>query len=300
MTAQGLRERQVSDLRHGDHLCLAFADESERRDVLTSYLSTGLERGERLLYYAERSAPETVTGWLRDAGVDPAPVVADGRLKIVPVAASLLAAGRFDPDATVATIEREVADSLAAGHAGLRLTGEMDWALRDVPGADGLPDFEERVGALVAGRRATALCQYDVRRFDADRLTVADRVHPAAATVPALHEDAVLQLHPVLRDGRRELRVAGTVDYRNVVVLADALYKAAGWPGDVRLDMSALEFIDLAGVRAIAQFASWLEPGRKLRVNDLAPRLCHMVRLVGWDEEPSIVVRPSGERPAQE
>ncbi|GAB2834848.1 hypothetical protein GCM10022221_37210 [Actinocorallia aurea] len=286
----------MSDLRHGDHLCLAFADESERRDVLTRYLSVGLERGERLLYYTERSAPETVTGWLRDAGVDPAPAVADGSLKIVPVDASLLASGRFDADATVATIEREVALSLEAGHSGLRLTGEMDWALRDVPGADRLPAFEEKVGALVAGRRATALCQYDVRRFDADRLTVADRVHPAAATVPALHEDATLRLLPVLRDGRRELRVAGSVDYRTVAVLAEALYTAARWPGDLRLDMSALEFIDLAGFRAIAQVAARLAPGRKLYVNDLAPLLCHVVRLVGWDDEPSLVVRARGER----
>ncbi|ROO89661.1 STAS domain-containing protein [Actinocorallia herbida] len=296
MTAQGIRERQVSDLRHGDHLCLAFADESERRDVLTCYLSVGLERGERLLYYTERSAPETVKGWLRDAGVDSGKAVADGRLKILPVDASLLASGRFDADATVATIEREVAESLREGHSGLRLTGEMDWALRDVPGAEKLPAFEEKVGALVAGRRATALCQYDVRRFDADRMTVADQVHPAAATVPALHEDAMLQLLPVLRDGRRELRVAGTVDYRTTEVLAEALYTAARWPGDLRLDMSALEFIDLSGVRTIARVAASLEPGRMLYVNDLAPLLCHVVRLVGWDEEPSLVVRPRGER----
>ncbi|MGW0917130.1 MEDS domain-containing protein [Streptomyces sp. NPDC002784] len=45
---------------HGDHLCLAFADDAEKCRVVTAYVLGGLRRGERVMYFADQSTPEQV------------------------------------------------------------------------------------------------------------------------------------------------------------------------------------------------------------------------------------------------
>ncbi|GAA3315697.1 hypothetical protein GCM10020219_032790 [Nonomuraea dietziae] len=49
------------------------------------------------------------------------------------------------------------------GWAGLRVSGEMSWALAGQPGTDQLEDFERRVTGVYAVGRAVGLCQYDAR-----------------------------------------------------------------------------------------------------------------------------------------
>jgi hypothetical protein len=36
---------------------LPFTSDGERRDVLTTYIHDGLTRGERVIYYADRTGP---------------------------------------------------------------------------------------------------------------------------------------------------------------------------------------------------------------------------------------------------
>lgn len=208
------RVRRVRDMGHGEHLCLAFADDDEQRRVVTTYLRRGLERGERVLYFADQRAPERVLDWLGVAGTDPGPAVATGQLQVTTAGDSYLAAGSFDADAMVDALQREIASSLAVGYTGLRVSGEMGWALRDVPGADRLGEYEAKVNSVFAGRPASAVCQYDARLFDAETLDAFDRRHGGAVELPPLHSDTVLRLVPAFQSGRRTLRVFGTVDHR--------------------------------------------------------------------------------------
>ncbi|QMU77176.1 STAS domain-containing protein [Streptacidiphilus sp. PB12-B1b] len=296
MTRQG-GERQVQDMGHGDHLCLAFADDAEQRRVVTAYLAAGLQRGERVLYFADLNEPGQVLGWLEAAGADPGAALGRGQLTVTTADDSYLAAGSFDADTMVATLQQEVHDALAAGWNGLRVSGEMGWALRGVPGAEQLGAYETKVNAVFAGRPALAICQYDARRFGTAQLHEFDRRHPGAVELDALYSDAALRLVPAFRAGQRALRVVGTVDYRTTEALAGVLETVLGWPGDVWVDMSALEFIDLAGMRALARAAERLPAGRRMHVVELAPMLCQVVSVIGWDEHPSLTVS-AGEGPA--
>ncbi|MFC8448858.1 MEDS domain-containing protein [Kitasatospora sp. NPDC057223] len=295
MITQAGRMRQVQGVGHGDHLCLAFSDNAEQRRVVTTYLSDGLERGERVLYFADRCAPPQILDWLGAAGVDPGPALARGQLQVTTAADGYLAAGSFDADAMVTALRQEVRSSLTAGFTGLRVSGEMDWALREVPGSGQLPEYETKVNAVFAGQPASAICQYDARRFDSAALSTAERCHTGVVELGELYSDALLRLVPGFRAGQPALHVVGTVDYRTTAALASALEKTAlRWTGDVWVDMGKLEFIDLAGVRALAHAASSLPAGRRLHVVDLAPLLCQVISLVGWDHEPSLIVSARG------
>ncbi|CAM5356393.1 hypothetical protein STENM223S_06317 [Streptomyces tendae] len=294
MIAYSTRERTVERMDHGDHLCLAFSDEAEQRRVVTAYLLGGLERRERVMYFADQSTPGQVLSWLREAGTDPAAALDSGQLTVTTADASYLADGPFDADAMVATLQQEVSDSLAAGYTGFRVSGEMGWALRDIPGAERLGEYETKVNDVFAGRPASAICQYDARRFDAGSLDAFDRCHPGIVAQQPLHTSSSLQLVPSLRDGRQSLRVIGDVDYHCAEALSGALETVCDWPGDITVDMSALQFIDLAGVRALVRTAERLPEGRRLHVVDLDPMLSNVIHVIGWDETPALTVTARG------
>ncbi|MEU5665136.1 MEDS domain-containing protein [Streptomyces longwoodensis] len=290
MAADTCRDLLVQDIGRGDHVCLAYDDDAEQRHVLSHYLADGLRQGERVLYFADRNAPDEVLGWLRAAGIDPGPLVSRGQLAVTTADDSYLASGTFDPDTMVAVLRQEVTASLAAGWTGFRVSGEMGWALRGVPGADRLAEYETKVDAVFAEGRSSAICQYDARLFDAGDLHAFDRCHPSAAELRPLYEDAQLRLVPAFRSGRHALRVVGTVDHRSTATLAAALETLLDRPGDLYVDMAELEFIDLAGVRVLAHAADRMAAGRRLHVVHLAPLMAQVVRLVGFDDIPALSV----------
>lgn len=166
----------------------------------------------------------------------------------------------------------------------------MGWALPLVPGADRLADYETKVNQVFAGQRASAVCQYDARRFTPDRLGRLHGCHPGAVEPEPLYHDSTLRLVSSFRGGRCGLRVVGSVDHRTTDAFADALETALTWPGDIQVDMQALEFIDLSGVRALARAAARLEDDRRLHVVELAPLLCQVISMVGFDKTPALVV----------
>jgi hypothetical protein len=66
-------------IRAGDHLCLPFAGEAEQREVVSAYISDGLRRGERVLYFADRTRPDAIDAWLGPRGDDVALAIARGQ-----------------------------------------------------------------------------------------------------------------------------------------------------------------------------------------------------------------------------
>ena len=68
-----------------------------------------------------------------------------------------------------------------------------------------------------------------------------------------------------------DLVVRGEVDHTNCTFLAASLELAGRGQSDVRLDLRDLEFIDVAGVRAIHSAAAGLEAGGR-RLTLVSPR----------------------------
>jgi anti-anti-sigma factor len=132
-----------------------------------------------------------------------------------------------------------------------------------------------------------AICQYDRRLFDQAAVTGMIACHPRVVQIDPLHDDHRLRITPMFEP--RGLRVAGTVDLTTSGALASTLRLAANWPGpDLHLDLGELEFIDIAGVRAIVRAATALRPGRHLVIERLAPSLRKVFGIVGWDRTPGL------------
>src|SRR5690242_11364799 len=153
----------VRQVRLGDHLCLPFANDDEQREIVTAYIADGLMQGERVLYFAHRTEPSAIDRWLSNKGVDGALAVARGQLTVRSANGE-----EFDATTVVTGIHVEMRQAREDGYQGLRLTGEMSWAL----GSPGLPEYESGIAATVStARDVAAICQYDERLFDSDAVS---------------------------------------------------------------------------------------------------------------------------------
>jgi anti-anti-sigma regulatory factor len=278
--------KQVGQIRPGDHLCLLFGSDEEQREVLTPFLVDGLARGEKIVYLGDGTAPETLTGWLGARGVDARAAWARGQLEMRAAEHGYTRAGRFDQRHLLTGLRTAVADARRSGYSGLRVAGEMSWALRGAPGAEHLVGYEREAQQVFDTGQASALCQYDQRLFDAVMVNRLSGCHAFLATPNAVYQDESVCVMPTFAPSGA--RVEGIVEVDNCRAVATALRGCARRiPGDIHLDLSALAFIDVAGLRALLEVAGELE-NRTLHIENLAPTLQQVVRLVGWDQSPGL------------
>lgn len=94
----------------------------------------------------------------------------------------------------------------------------------------------------------------------------------------------------------RGLRLVGELDMGSAPDLTDALTAMSGH-GDVRLELSELEFIDSAGLHAIVQYAGSLDgDGDKLILANPSAMTQRVFEIASFAKHPRIVVEAtSGE-----
>ncbi len=84
------------------------------------------------------------------------------------------------------------------------------------------------------------------------------------------------------------LAIAGDVDFRSLAEFTAAVTSAVdAYRGDVHLDLSQLAFIEVSGMRVLAEISRQLaQQNRRLVLKGLAPHLRPVLRVVGWSQEP--------------
>ncbi len=169
----------------GSHICLIYSEEDERRLEIGSYLALGLAEGEQVRYFADTTPPDEIHAWIQAMSLDvpPPPPRAAGApaseaFEVFEARTVYCPSGTFVPDAMLRTLASCYDDAVKAGYAGARLSGEMTWALRGIPGSERLVEYEALINVLVELHPITAVCQYDARRFDGATILDVLRVHP--------------------------------------------------------------------------------------------------------------------------
>lgn len=186
----------VADLRPGDHLCWIYETGEEHRVILTPFMRQGLERNEKVLYFADARTAQTILGYLREDGVDVAPYLGRGQLQVLVCEDVYLRDGVFDPDAMIALLSEETKRALAEGYAALRVTGEMSWVLRTLPSSGELRtpislliEYEAKLNRFFPNSQCLAICQYDRRRFAPEWLLRVTHAHPIIVVGQEFYEN---------------------------------------------------------------------------------------------------------------
>ncbi len=181
--------KTIQALKPGDHLCCIYQTEREHRAVLTPFLRQGLERREKVRYIMDARTAEMILNYLRDDGLDIPPYLSSGQLGFLDQDETYLKHGNFDPDAMINLLKTETARALDEGYTGLRVTGEMTWALRGKPGSERLIEYEAKLNQFFPKHQCMAMCQYDRRQFDAAVLLDILRTHPVAVVGTEVYDN---------------------------------------------------------------------------------------------------------------
>ena len=188
-------KQALASLKPGDHLCCLYQTEKEHRAVLTPFLRLGLERGEKVIYIVDVSSSEKILEYLRSEGIDVKGSLRSGQLQILSRNETYTREGCFDPDGMIELLKTETQKALNEGYTALRVTGEMSWALRGLPGSERLIEYEAKLNRFFPGSRCLAICQYDRRKFAPDILLDVLATHPLAIVGTELY-DNFYYIHP--------------------------------------------------------------------------------------------------------
>ncbi|MHC4203843.1 MAG: PAS domain S-box protein, partial [Planctomycetota bacterium] len=140
----------------------------------------GLERGQKIVYIVDARSAEQILSYLREDGLDVEDYIKSGQLNVLSVDESYMLEGVFDPDGMIRLLEKETRRALDEGYSALRVTGEMSWALRGLPGSERLMEYESKLNTFFPDNKCLAICQYDRRKFTPEILLNVLTTHPIA------------------------------------------------------------------------------------------------------------------------
>ncbi|MBB4691599.1 MEDS domain-containing protein [Paractinoplanes abujensis] len=274
-------------LELGDHICWTVDDDDTRQDEIAGILHDGLLSRHKVVYSGDDPAP--VLSRLERRGVAIRAALRSGQLTAATPESSYLAGGSFDADGTLAHWQVEKARCRAEGYLGLRVVGDMNWALRQVPGADRLEWYEQRCNTVFADGYVMGVCAYDRRVFDPVHLRRLALAHPGAAG-PLLPFDPETSLRIRRTDQPYGLWLSGEADMSNrhaLRAMIEEVFVTRDGEPIVTLDVTALRFADTAAARVLLNAAATLGP---LHVVGCTPVLVRLLLFLGAEEIPGLVV----------
>lgn len=165
--ADQLAHTVVEELGLGDHVAYFFKSNEERLAFVIPYIVAGIRNLERCVYIVDENTVPEILAEFKKAGIDIDAATANGALSVVTKHDTYLRDGIFDPGQMIADLDRDVKLALQNGFTGLRVTGEMSWAL-DLPSAlSRLCEYEQELYRQWPNRLA-GLCQYNESSFPRD------------------------------------------------------------------------------------------------------------------------------------
>jgi MEDS: MEthanogen/methylotroph, DcmR Sensory domain/STAS domain len=229
-----------------DHVCWVYEDDAAFDHAVAEFLAGGLQRGERLLCVGERVI-ESLHG-IDLPAQDVAALVAAGAVQTQTLAEACAAAGPFRHGGQQAYYAAATERALAEGYRGLRVIAEVSTLAADPAIRPELVRSEHVADDFIARNGGfTAMCAYS-GQLPSEALADVAAVHPVVHT-----PEGVPPFRIFFDDDR--IMLTGSVDTFNADRLAHVLAASPVGPGGAVLDVSLLEFTDVAGCRALALWA---------------------------------------------
>lgn len=170
----GFAEGRVAE---GMHLCHIYNDDAERARTMAQFVERGLAEGARVLCLEDAATPGPIRKLLSELGVEIA-----GRERALltdDAEQTYCPTGSLVPDVLLENLAAFCRQALADGYAGVRITGDMSWAVRRQVDEEALIDYELKATDYARANRVLAVCEYDARKFDGRTIMDVLSLHPA-------------------------------------------------------------------------------------------------------------------------
>lgn len=173
-------DQELEKLQQGAHFCPIHESTAEQTLSGVIFTRIGLERGERCVYIAEDTSYDELVSAFAAEGVDLVAQQKKGALIIFPGRETYLRSGQFDAQEMIDFISQSEQEALAAGYSGLRMQGEMTWALGDALPAHRLVEYEAALNQYLKSSHSVVACNYLRNRIDASSIQDVLASHPTA------------------------------------------------------------------------------------------------------------------------
>lgn len=147
------------------HICAFFDSREEQYEVLLPYFKEGIDNNEEVLTIWESKKHDELHSRFTDAGLPVDTTLANGQLKILASEDTYTQDGVFVSERMFNTLEQALADAQSGPYGTVRTCGDMEWALKNLPGTDELMQYEAKVNLLTPKYDCTLLCVYDINKF---------------------------------------------------------------------------------------------------------------------------------------
>src|ERR1700722_7743201 len=161
-----------------DHICLIYETQGEQLAMPVPSIRMGLERGEKCIFIGPEKTLRDVNEGLHAIGIDVDEAMNSGRLAVASQEDTYLRNGHFEPDRMIRFLADSLEPAIASGFSGLRVVGEMTWALGGDLGAGQLIEYEAKLNHFVHDHPVAVTCQYDHNRFSPEVILNVIRTHP--------------------------------------------------------------------------------------------------------------------------
>jgi anti-anti-sigma factor len=275
-----------------EHACLSYSDPADDLSAVADFVRGGLVTGDRVLLIVPAAEREPLLRSLGDAGVAVSPGLSSGQIEVRSVEESYRAAGRFDAGIALEMIAAEIDRARRDGYRALRVSGEP-WRAACTPGERAaVVEYESQLRATFRQGEALALCRYREDACDPEWTRQVGAVHTLALeTAPGRLSLRASGL-TVRQLDDQTLVLGGELDAWTATAFGDLLERAATRSAQLRLDVGALEFVDVAGLRSIYVIAGMLGArGGRVMLDSASPSLRRTLRATGWRSLSNLEVR---------
>lgn len=239
----------------GDHVCVPFRGEGERRAAARLFTLNGLRRRVKVVIVAHAEPPERTRDWLAPLVPGFTEAEAAGQVELRASAGAHLTGGRPDPGRALRGLADTGRRAREQGFRGVYALVDASWGAGDPPGQVA---FEAAANALFGQGWLAAVCQYDRALFPREALDRATAVHPISP------EQALLRYAATCSP--RGLRLWGDIDLTNRQAFASVLEPLRRERGEVVIDASEVDFIDAASAQLLVAAVTARPAGRTVVV----------------------------------
>lgn len=163
----------------GTHICGLYGTESERDEIIFSYLKQGCIDGDLQLY---SPFERTIEGFKSDF-TKLYPECKDciydkSKFNLMNSKDLYYPDGIFDPWVMDDALEKYFKETQKNGRRNIRATAEMGWALQGIPGVNYFMAYEARLNYFIPGKPWISICMYNVTKFSGSLIMNVLKTHP--------------------------------------------------------------------------------------------------------------------------
>jgi hypothetical protein len=175
-------------LSHTNHICAFFNSREEQNKILMPFFKDGYDQGEKLFHIVDSHLQGEHRCACHQGGIDVDTAEASGQLEIHDWEETYLKDGYFDGDRQIRILE-EMLRSNRASYPRVRVTGNMEWALKTMPGVRDVIEYETKLNYVLPKYPDAFVCVYDLNRHSGGVVMDILRTHPMVIIAGVLQEN---------------------------------------------------------------------------------------------------------------